>query len=248
MTTTLLTWGVRGLVGAVAAAAVFAATPVEAQITRVGTSTDSRQSIGFTLGYFALKGDADRDENDVLFANKGSLRSKTKDFNGFTFGGEWLFALTDYIELGAGISYYQRTVPSIYRITDDEGFEIEQELKLRQIPMAATARFLPLGRNNSVQPYIGAGIGAINWRYTESGDFIDFNDDIFRANFTAKGTAVGPVILGGVRMPVADVWLIGGEVRWHKAKGSTGGIDEGFLGEEIDLGGWTTNFVVHFRF
>ena len=82
----------------------------------------------------------------MIFNNHGSLIFDTDEFNGFTFGGEYLFALTDYIELGAGISYYEGSTPSIYQFTDDDGFEIAQELKLRQIPMSATARFLPLGR------------------------------------------------------------------------------------------------------
>ena len=56
------------------------------------------------------------------------------------------------------------------------------------------------------------------------------------------------MILGGIRFPVADAWLVGGEFRWHSAKGDTGGIDEGFLGETIDLGGWSTNFALHFKF
>jgi hypothetical protein len=40
----------------------------------------------------------------------------------------------------------------------------------------------------------------------------------------------------------------GGEVRWQKATGDTGGIDAGFLGDKIDLGGVTANFTIHFRF
>jgi hypothetical protein len=42
--------------------------------------------------------------------------------------------------------------------------------------------------------------------------------------------------------------LIGGEIRWQKGEGDTGGINEGFLGDEIDLSGLTTNFTIHFRF
>jgi opacity protein-like surface antigen len=249
MTTTFLQWGVRSLLGAVAAMVVFASAPAEAQIMRVGSTADSRQAIGFTLGYFVVKGDDGRDENDVLFANKNSLLFETKDFNGASFGAEWLVAVTDYIEVGAGISFYQRTVPSIYaQLQADDGSEIEQDLKLRQVPMSATVRFLPIGRNGGFQPYIGAGIGVINWRYTETGEFVDFDDQIFRATFTAKGNETGPVILGGVRFPVSDVWTVGGEVRWHRAEGDTGGIDEGFLGDKIDLGGLTYNFAVHFRF
>jgi len=248
MMTTLLRWGLRGLL-AVSIVAVLAPAPAAAQITRIGSSSDSRQAIGFNLGYFALKGEDARDEDDVLFRDLDSLLFDIKDFNGATFGAEWLFGLTDYIEVGAGVNYYQRSVPSIYRFLENaDGSEIEQELKLRQVPLSATVRFLPIGRTGSFQPYIGAGVGLINWRYTETGEFVDFNNDIFRDSFEAKGTEVGPVILGGVRFPVADVWLIGGEFRWHAAKGDTGGIDEGFLGDKIDLGGWSGNFTVHFRF
>lgn len=235
--------------GAAAVVAVLAPEPAAAQIMRVSGGSDSRNAIGFNLGYFSVKGEDSRGDDDVLFNDLDSLLFDIKDFNGATFGAEWLYGVTDYIEVGAGINYYQRTVPSIYRgLVNVDGTEIEQELKLRQVPMSATVRFLPVGRNASVQPYIGAGIGLINWRYTETGEFVDFNNDIFRDSFEAKGTEVGPVILGGLRFPVADVWLVGGEFRWHAAEGNTGGIDEGFLGDKIDLGGWSANFAVHFRF
>ena len=248
MTTSMTRWLKVGC-GAAAMAAVLAPEPAAAQISRVSGSSDSRHAIGFNLGYFALKGEDSRGEDDVLFRDLDSLIFDIKDFNGATLGGEYLFALTDNLELGAGINFYQRSVPSIYRgLVNEDGTEIEQDLKLRQVPMSATVRFLPTGRHASVQPYIGAGIGVINWRYTETGEFVDFNSDIFRASFEAKGSEVGPVILGGIRFPVADVWLVGGEVRWHKAEGKTGGIDEGFLGDTIDLGGLAASFTVHFRF
>lgn len=231
------------------AVAVLAPAPASAQITRVSGGSDTRQAIGFNLGYFSLKGEDSRGENDVLFRNLDSLLFDIKDFNGASVGGEWLIAVTDFIEVGAGVSFYQRRVPSIYlNLQNADGSEIEQDLKLRQIPLSATVRFLPIGRRGSFQPYIGAGVGVINWRYTETGQFVDENDEIFRAVFEADGNEVGPVILGGVRFPVADVWTIGGEVRWHSAKGDTGGITKGFLGDKIELGGWAANFAVHFKF
>ena len=248
MTKSFLRWGVSGILGALAAVAVSTATPAEAQVVRVGSTADSRQSFGFTLGYFKVKGDDSRVEGDVIFNNHASLLFDTDEFDSVTFGAEYLFALTDYIELGAGISYSQGGADSIYRIADDNGFEIAQELKLRQIPMSGTVRFLPLGRRGAIQPYIGAGVSVINWRYSETGDFIDFEDLVFPGNFVADGTSVGYVILGGARFPVTDTWNIGGEFRWHRAEGDTGGIDEGFLGDKIDLGGTTFNFTVHFRF
>ena len=72
--------------------------------------------------------------------------------------------------------------------------------------------------------------------------------DIFRANFVADGTELAPVVIGGIRFLVSDAFTLGGEVRWHKATGDTGGISQGFLGDKIDLGGLTTNFSFGFRF
>jgi hypothetical protein len=235
--------------GALASLTVVAPAPADAQIRRISSSSDWRQAIGFNIGYFVVKGESSRDENDVLFRDLDSLLFEIDDFNGATFGAEWLVGVTDYIEVGAGINYYQQTVPSIYRFLEHEnGAEIEQDLKLRQVPINATVRFLPLGRNASVQPYIGAGIGFINWKYTESGEFVDFNNETFRGTFEADGTEIGPVILGGVRFPIGEALLGGAEFRWQSAEGDTGGIDEGFLGDKIDLGGWSTNFAIHFRF
>lgn len=241
--------GVQVILGVLAILTVVAPAPADAQIRRISSSGDWRQAIGFNVGYFAVKGEDSRGEDDVIFRDLDSLLFDVSDFNGATFGAEWLFGVTDYIEVGAGVSYYQKGVPSIYAdFQENDGTEIEQELKLRQVPLSATVRFLPVGRRASVQPYIGAGIGAIRWRYSETGEFVDFNNDVFRASFEADGTEVGPVILGGIRFPVADVWLVGGEFRWHSAEGDTGGIDEGFLGDKIDLGGWSANFTMHFRF
>jgi opacity protein-like surface antigen len=233
----------------VMAAAILAPAPAQAQIVRVGSSSDWNQAIGFNLGYFVVKGDDKRGEDDVLFRNQDSLIFDTKDFNGATIGAEWLIGLGDYLEGGVGVGYYQKSVPSIYgALVQDDGTEIEQDLKLRIVPITATVRFLPIGRRNSVQPYVGAGIGFFNWRYSETGEFVDFNNDVFRANFEADGNEIGPVVLGGVRVAASDAWLVGGEIKWQDAKGDTGGIDEGFLGDKIHLGGWTTSLTVHFKF
>lgn len=226
-----------------AALALIAAAPASAQVTRV----EPRQSIGFNLGYFAVRGEDSRVDGDVLWEDLSSLAFQVKDFNFATFGGEWLFDVNDYLEAGVGAGFYQRTVPSVYlSVTHSDGAEIEQDLKLRIIPLTATIRFLPLGRR-SVQPYFGAGIGWFNWRYSEVGEFVDFGDDsIFSARYVASGNAAGPVILGGIRAPVSDIWMVGGELRYQKAKGDI--TADGFLGDKIDLGGWTTSVTVHLRF
>ena len=213
------------------------------------------QSFGVTLGYFTLRSEDGRTAGDVLNANRcldvtfecEPLLFEVSDFNGASLGAEWLVGISDFLEAGATIGFSQRTVPSVYEfLTHANEAEIEQELKLRLVPLTATVRFVPTGRHSAFQPYVGAGIGIINWRYTETGDFVDvFTNEIFRGSFTDDGTEFGPVILGGIRFPVEDSFLIGGEVRWQRAEGN---LSEDFVGDRIDLGGVTYQAVFHFRF
>lgn len=249
--------GLRMVLGVLLAAAVMSPAPASAQVYQVSRG-DARHAVNFNLGYVVLRGEDSRDENDVILANVLDLASQDdpfdfleiSKFNGFTFGGEYTFAISDFLEVGAGLGFYQRGVDTLYRdFEDSDGTQIEQELKLRIIPITGTLRFLPLGREAPVEPYIGAGIGIYNWRYSEVGEFIDFNDNgtIFAARYKDNGTAVGPVILAGLRAPIGDAWTVGGEFRWQRAT-DDGLLDQGFLADKIDLGGWTTNFTFGIRF
>ena len=241
--------GVRCATGLAAAAAILAPTAAHAQIRQVSSSDDHHQAIGFTLGGFFPRGLDSRDADDVLLRDHEDLVFEMKDFNGGSISGEWLFALGDFVEAGIGVGYYRRTVPTVYTgFVNANGSEIEQDLKLRIIPMTATVRFLPIG-HGSVEPYVGTGIGAFNWRYSEIGDFVDSSDSsIFSSRYIAKGTAVGPVILAGIRAPIGDVWDIGGEVQFQKAIGDTKRAETGLLADKIDLGGFHALLTMHIRF
>ena len=131
--------------------------------------------------------------------------------------------------------------------TQGELWGIEQELRLRMVPFTATMRFLPLGHSEGIEPYIGGGVAIINWRYEEAGEFVDFTDDsIFGDRFTGSGTSTGPLILGGVRVPIG-AFRIGGEIRWQKAEGDLP-LDQGFSGDTVDLGGWSYLATFNVRF
>jgi hypothetical protein len=214
----------------------------------------AQQTVNFSLGYFTLRGEDARVEGDVLNGNRDFLTFDIGDFNGASVGGEWLIPFGDYLEGGIGISFSRKTVASVYtEFVDDDGTEIEQDLRLRLVPIAFTVRFTPLGRTSAVQPYIGAGLGIINWRYSESGEFVDFNQGgvIFREQFVADGSATGPVVVGGVRF-VGDAMSVGGELRYHAADVTDDGFDEWYVGfpepRRLDIGGWTYNFTIGLRF
>jgi hypothetical protein len=219
-------------------------------------TASAQQTLNFNIGYFTVKGQDARvgagctscgADVDVLLANHDFLTFDFKDFNGATVGAEWLVPLGQFAEAGAGLSFYRRTVPSVYTNYVDANLnEVDQNLRLRMIPIDLSVRLVPLGQRSPFQPYVGAGIGIVNWRYSEFGDFIDFNAGrtVFPAEFVADGTSTGPIALGGVRF--ADGGLsVGGEVRYRKADGTVG--DE-FAGTKIDLGGWTYQATIGFRF
>jgi hypothetical protein len=210
----------------------------------------AQQTLNFTLGYFAVRGEDARVENDVITENRNLFAFDVDEFSGATAGVEWLVPLGEYFEAGAGVGFSRRTVPSVYAgFVDGDGSEIEQEFRLRLVPVTFSVRVLPLGQSTGIQPYVGAGLGLIGWRYSESGEFIDLRDRaIFREQYVASGSARGPVALGGVRF-AGDAVSGGFEVRYQSADAD---LEERFAAgtpdPRIDLGGWTYQATVGYRF
>jgi opacity protein-like surface antigen len=210
--------------------------------------------LSLNIGYFSLRGEQHRVAGDTIVENlfadyPFALGYRVPDFNGAVFGAEWLFPIGDVLEGGIGVGFYQKTVPSYYVDLQDEntGRDITQDIKLRTMPVTATIRFVPTGRRAHVQPYIGAGVGIIPWRYSETGDFVDPSYSTFSWEYKDSGTAVGPVVFGGVRVAASRNFAIGGEIRYQQADSP---LDRniGFQGTRIDLGGLTysANFIVKF--
>jgi hypothetical protein len=225
-----------------AASGLAAASPAAAQ-----------QSFSMYLGGFAPSGEDARSRigdrsDDVLVNNLSFLSFEINDFNNVTLGGEWLVGLGSRVDAGLGIGIYSKSVPSLYTDLVNEDFsEIEQDLKLRIVPMTATLRFLPLGREAGIQPYLGAGVGLFRWRYSESGEFVDFADfTIYRESYIGTGGAAGPIVLGGLRFPIGS-WDLGGEVRYQNAEGTLPD-DQGFSADKIDLGGFNYLLTLNVRF
>jgi len=205
----------------------------------------AQQSVNFYVGGFTPRTADARGTDDVLFQDGNFLDFNLKHFDGPTAGGEWLVQVTRNIEAGLGVGIYSRTTPSVYTsFVNSDGTEIQQDLKLRIVPFTATVRFLPLGNDGPIQPYIGAGVGVFAWRYSETGQFVDFTDNsVFRNSYVGSGTSVGPVVMGGV-MVGSRQFGVGGEIRYQSAKGDLPS-DQGFAGTKIDLGGF--NYLAIFR-
>jgi len=220
-------------------------------------AASAQQAVNFFVGGFVPKSFDSRGDinngvsNDVLVNNLNFLAFNINRFDGVTFGGEYLVGLGDFFDAGASLGFYQQTVPAAdINFTNPGGAPIVADLKLRIVPITATIRVLPLGHRAPVVPYAGVGVGINYWRYSEAGQFVDPSDfSVFTYPYTVTGTAVGPIVLGGVRIPIkGDIYGIATEYRYQFASGNTGGIPNGFLGPKIDLSGGTLNFSFLVRF
>jgi hypothetical protein len=230
-----------GWKGLVFCAALASASPALAQ----------QQTVNFTFGGFVPRGEDARVAGDVLVENRTFLVFDIGEFKSATAGVEWLFPIGNFVEGGAGVSFTRRTVPTVYdQFVDDAGDEIEQELRFRRIPIDLTLRVLPLGASSPVQVYFGGGLSIIPWRYSETGDFIDFGSPglpVDRGTFVGSSTETGAVALAGVRFQGRGA-AGGFEVKYHKADASFQPDDDEFAGTHLDLGGWTYQATLGFRF
>ena len=237
------------------AALLLTAAPASAQVVH---------SLHVGAGGFFPRALDNRIEEDVLLRNfvgapfdfdpnlSDALDFRMRDFRTGYFFGEWNVSLNERVEVGAGAGFLRATAPSRYLDVVDEvtRADVRQRLRLRIVPVSGVVRFLPFGTASTVQPYIGAGVSALLFRYREEGEFVDpFTAEIFEDRFTASGSALGTLVLGGVRIPIGgDVFGVTFEYRHQFGAGKTGGEDEGFLADKIDLTGgqFTGGLLVRF--
>jgi hypothetical protein len=241
-------------------AVLLVAAPASAQVVH---------SVQFGFGAFFPRGFDARDADDVLVRNivgevipgielfpgeppvTDALFFEVRDFRTGQVFGEWNIAFGPRVEVSAGVGFYRRTVPTFYfDLEDENGLNIHQRLGLRVVPLTGLVRFLPFGRPGDVQPYLGAGVSALNFRYSEIGEFVDpSNGNIFDGRFVKRGTAAAGVLLGGLRIPInGDIYALTIEGRYQFGVGDTGGEAEGFLADKIDLSGGQLNFGFLVRF
>lgn len=207
----------------------------------------AQQTLNVSFGYFMMPGHG-RSETDVLLIEHHDLLFDIGDFSGASLGGEWLRPVRDRYEAGVGVSFARRTVSAVHgRAFNSDGSRVPRTLGLRQFPVAATFRVLPLGQSYRVQPYLGGGLALIHWSFSESGDFASQTGPIFRGEaYDASGLAVGPVLLVGLRV-AGDTLAFGVEGRHQRARGSFGPAFARVQDPDIDLDGWTVQITAGMR-
>lgn len=164
-------------------------------------------------------------------------------------GGEIAARVTPRVDVALSVGYSGSTTPTEYELYEDfDGFPIEQETRLRIVPVVVTAKYYFNDRGRTVgrfawvprpfSPYVGAGLGVVSYRFTQSGDFIDFTDPdwpVFFDDYTDSGTAAAFRGVAGVSISLGPQFELTGEARYQYANAEMGPEFRGY--DPLDLSG-----------
>ncbi len=196
------------------------------------------------VGLFTPEGDSKfwKDEEIDFFGDAEGLEDSS-----FLVEFEWSVTRETSVVFGGG--RFEGAQWRAYRdYVDGDGFDIEHRSKLRVSPLTAGVRFYPLGRDNGINVYLGAGGGFYWWRYSEVGDFIDFQNEgeIFFGAFESDGIATGYYLNAGIDFKISPTMSLYADARKTAVDDELDDQFEGF--GEIDLSGTELSLGLAWRF
>ena len=197
--------------------------------------------LGRPKGFLAVDG-------GFLFANAGSdvydfvtkqLTLDKKAFNAPIVGLRLGALITPRLEVGVLVEQSRTSVTSEYRdFVDNNQLPITQTTGLQEYQVAANLRWslVPSGRRISrfawiprtVTPFMGAGAGAIKYRFEQYGSFVDFQTfKVFNSSFRSEGWAPSAHAFVGADLRVYRRIYVTGEARytWSSAPLGEGFVD-----------------------
>lgn len=212
-----------------------------------------RGSVGFRGSWMFARADS-----DLFDFVQRHLTVDKKDFNTPAYGFDFALALTSRLEVQVGVEASTAAKSSEYRdFVDNRLLPIEQETTLKERNISGSIRYslLPRGRGVSryawvprtFTPYVGAGAGALWYKFEQSGDFVDFQDlSVFPDYFSSTGYAPSAHVFGGTDIKIYRALFMSVEGRYIWAKGKLGKDFVDF--DPIDLAGFrlSTGFNILF--
>lgn len=197
------------------------------------------------------RGDAFADPMRELTLGRG-------DFAGPSFGLDLGFRLSDRVDLVLGTAYSGSSADSEFRhFVDNDDRPIEQTTQLRRVPVTAglKAYLVPRGRQigrfawipSHVAPFVGAGGGALWYRFEQTGDFIDNKTlNVFTATFQSQHWTGTAHALAGVDVTLSPRLALTTEARYTWARAPFDGDYSDY--PHIDLSGVAATAGLSVRF
>jgi hypothetical protein len=137
--------------------------------------------------------------SDVFAFTVKQLTLKQRDFSSLTFATDVDYVLTPRLDARFSFAVSQSTTPSSFRdFVDNNRNEIQQTTGFIRVPLTASIKAYLSNPGRSVghfawiptryAPYVGAGGGAMWYRFRQQGDFIDFvTTKVFPDVFDSEG-------------------------------------------------------------
>lgn len=185
------------------------------------------------------------------------LTLRRSDFDGFVGGGSLVYHVTPRLGIEASGTYIGRRSDSEFRDwVDQDDVPITQRTLYERVPLTLGGRYylVPPGRKvgsfawipSSVAPYIGAGAGAVWYRFRQTGEFVDFVDlAIFFDEIESQGWTPAGQLSGGLELSLTPrlVLTTDGEYLWARTEPGRDFVDF----ERIDLSGFSGSLGISLR-
>ncbi|MYF76577.1 MAG: hypothetical protein F4174_04370 [Acidobacteria bacterium] len=182
--------------------------------------------------------------SDLFAANEFDFGITDDDFRTGSFGFEFDFAVLPRVDISIGFDNGDaETYGSYLDLVYEDGGEIEHSAQLAVTDLSLGVRLRLLGGAARVRPYLIGGVTGAYYRYSEIGDFVDFETaDIYYDVF--EETSFLPGFFAGAGADVAIVRFrdggsldLFGEFRYVRSQGEhTEGFD-GFGDLTLDRSG-----------
>ena len=262
-------FGARGRTGRRAALALAGAITLAAPASQAQAQASGK---GFLFsapaGSFSLRGGyALANAGSAVFSDAISqLTLDKRDFSSLTFGGDISYAPTPRTDLvfDVGVSYAKQPseVRDFYEGEDDP---IVQSTKFRRVPVTLGLKYYLADRGREVSrfayipsafaPYVGIAGGAMQYKFEQSGDFVDFRTidpvtgeaEIYTATIEDSGWTPMAHGMAGIDYTLGP-WIaltFEGRYQWAKAKLDPD-VFEGY--DKLDLTGFTGTVGFKVRF
>lgn len=182
------------------------------------------------------------------------------DFSGPTIGADVAIRVAPQFDAVLAASYTSTTRTSEYRhFVDLNNAPINQTTSFERIPVMASVRAYLTPRGRSVgrfawvparfTPYVGAGAGAVYYKFHQQGDFVDVtnNNNVFAGDFSSSRWTPAAQAMAGIDYSLTPRIALTGEAKYIIASGSVD--QQSFTGfNSIDLSGLSTTAGLSFRF
>jgi hypothetical protein len=254
---------ILGVLAAVTGAALLFARPAEAQSSGDGFLFSQPVASLVLRGGFhhATAG------GDVIDFATEQLTLGRGDFGAAMLGGDLSIRLRPRLDLTLGASYSGMSVASEFRDlveeTENGDLPIEQTTRFQRVPVTAGVKGYLTPRGRSIgnfawvparyAPYVGAGAGAMWYRFNQQGDFVDYRTldpaagtyEIFTSELETSGWAPTAHAMTGIDVSLTPRLGLTGEARytWARTRPADGFADF----NTMDLSGFAASLGLQLR-